>query len=139
MYISISDVKYCTCTVCTVCMHMYSLSLSLSVYIPVVPTGAPINVRAVTIGSTTIHLQWSPPPTNAINGVPLDYVISYGLANNRGSPTRVTTGDTRTRYEFTSLEPYTAYSFQVAVRNSIGMGPYSGSVSTVTATDGTHS
>lgn len=115
------------------------LSLSSCPFCPVAPTRAPVSVRAVTTGSTTIHLQWSPPPTNTINGVPLDYVISYGLANNRGSPTRVTTGDTRTRYEFTNLEPYTEYSFQVAVRNSIGMGPYSRTVSTATATDGTHS
>lgn len=120
-------------------VHMHNIMYSLSMYLPVVPTGAPVSVRAVTTGSTTIHLQWSPPPTNTINGVPLDYVISYGPANNREPRTRISTGDTRTRYEFTNLEPYTAYSFQVAVRNSIGMGPYSGTVSTVTATDGKHS
>lgn len=105
--------------------------------VPIVPTSAPVNVCAITTGSTAIHLQWSPPPTNTINGVPLDYVISYTLANSGNSPSRVTTGDTRTRYEFTNLEPYTEYSFRVAVRNSIGTGPYSHTVSNVTATDGT--
>ena len=100
------------------------------------PTGAPDSVRALTTGSTTIHLQWSPPPSNTINGVPLDYVISYGLANSGNSRTRVTTSDTRTRYEFTNLKPYTKYSFRVAIRNSIGTGPYSQIESTVTATDG---
>lgn len=124
-------VSYCMPTMwCQVCAPVFPFACSTA------PTGAPDSVRALTTGSTTIHLQWSPPPSNTINGVPLDYVISYGLANSGNSRTRVTTSDTRTRYEFTNLKPYTKYSFRVAIRNSIGTGPYSQIESTVTATDG---
>ena len=77
-------------------------------------------------GTTSANASWAPPDPNLQNGIVTYYSvvltdISFGM------PDRVY-NTTALYYEFTGLEEYGRYAFQVAAGTRAGLGPLSTAV-----------
>ena len=91
-----------------------------------VPSSAPVSLQGSAVNSTTIQLQWEPPPLSDQNGVIRSYIINISVAET-GSSFQLTS-ETSTLY-ISNLHPYYIYTLTVAAV-TIGPGPY-GQVLTV--------
>ena len=63
---------------------------------------------------------WHPPPLVHQNGIIIGYQINISRTNLTN-----TVNITKTSYIATGLQIHTLYSFEVAARTSIGLGPFS--------------
>ena len=100
----------------------------------IAPTAPPLSLTVNSESSTSLSLQWLPPPEDGRNGIIIAYSVNI---------TRISNGDS---IEFTdiqdlyliveSLRPYTQYSCSVAAHTVIGMGPYSIPLLALTNEDG---
>ena len=91
-----------------------------------VPSSAPVRLQGNAVNSTTIQLQWEPPPSADQNGVIRGYLINISVAET-GSVfqlTSVTNG-----LHISGLHPFYTYTTTVAAV-TIGPGPY-GAVLTI--------
>jgi len=84
------------------------------------PSGPPLNVRAITMSSTSIFVKWSPPNELDRNGVITHYIVKY---SSLGTESSINTTDNATQILVKSLTKYTNYSFTVWAVNKIGVGP----------------
>ena len=90
------------------------------------PSSAPTNLQGNAVNSTTIQLQWKPPPLADQNGVIRSYLINISVAET-GSVfqlTSVTNG-----LNISTLHPFYTYTITVAAV-TVGPGPY-GAVLTI--------
>ena len=85
-----------------------------------VPTSAPVHLQGNGVNSTTIHLQWGPPPLADQNGVIRSYHINISVAET-GSVFQLTS--VTTTLNISDLHPYYTYTITVAAV-TIGPGPY---------------
>lgn len=76
--------------------------------------------------STNIRASWQLPPEDARNGEITGFKLFYKKKVTAGSPTieDVRNGASRTK-DFTGLDIYTEYEFQVLAYTSVGDGPKS--------------
>ena len=93
-----------------------------SLFVPSSPAypGAPQNVSANVLTSTSIIVSWRSPPADQTYGTVLQYNISCkspGLTYNSSLPSNVT------RQQVTGLLPYTTYVCSVWAMNYHGWGP----------------
>ena len=86
-----------------------------------VPSSAPVHLQGSAVNSTTIQLQWGPPPLADRNGVIRSYHINISVAET-GSVFRLTS--VTTAWNILNLHPYYTYTITVAAV-TIGPGPYS--------------
>ena len=98
-----------------------------------VPSESPANISTVMITSTSVSLEWdalSPPDRNGmITGYLLHYVrLNTGNVVSVHSPT--------TDAVIYQLVPHTAYTFYVAARTTVGIGPFSTHLQVTTAESG---
>ena len=98
-----------------------------------VPSGAPSNISAVTVTSENISLEWIAPEPAERNGVILGYIIRYvHFQAGRSSTVEAQTTDVF----ISNLEPHNLYTFSIAARTTIGIGPFSENIQIRTAEAG---
>ena len=85
-----------------------------------VPSSAPISLQGSAVNSTTIQLQWEPPPLVDQNGVIRRYIVNISVAETGSSFQQ--TSETTT-LNISNLHPYYTYALTVAAV-TIGQGPY---------------
>ena len=96
------------------------------------PTAAPLNVRGVAIGSTSLSLSWNPPPPHHYNGRVRNYHVNI-LNVITNELTQSTTSNTQLIVP--SLRPYSTYQCTVAAV-TVAQGPPSAPVMIQTYQDG---
>ena len=94
--------------------------------IAIVPSAPPDNVTAIEVSTTSVHLNWIPPPTEHHNGAITGYVARVTMANTQESY-NISTSNT-TELSVDSLTPDSEYVFAVAAQTVIGIGPFSGAI-----------
>ena len=99
-----------------------------------VPSGAPLNLTANPVSSTSILITWEPPPIYLQNGVIRQYNIHYYISETRES-VLWQSDDNSTSIILTDLHPYYTYSITVAAV-TIGAGPQSEEATTRTLESG---
>ena len=108
------------------------LSLTLST---AVPSSAPVHLQGSAVNSTTIQLQWEPPPLSDQNGVIRSYYINVSVAET-GSSFQLTAGINAVNVS--TLHPFYTYTMTVAAV-TVGPGPYGLPLSIKTPEDGKQS
>ena len=101
-------------------MYRYSTGDEFSV--SVAPTGPPTSVSARS-SSTSITVQWGPVDCADSNGDITGYSVQYGEVGSGSTQTVNVTGETSRT--ISGLSTTTNYTYQVAARDSAGLGPYS--------------
>jgi len=96
------------------------------------PTAAPLNVRGFAIGSTSLSLNWNPPPAHHHNGRIRNYRVNI-LNVITNELTQSTTNNTQLTVP--SLRPYSTYQCTVAAV-TVAQGPPSTPVTIQTYQDG---
>ena len=86
------------------------------------PSGPPTNITAEIVHPNSVTLTWSPPEKRARNGIITEYIVNYVPFISDNSSSLLT--DTQ-RIDIINLNPHTIYSFSVAARTAIGIGPFS--------------
>ena len=89
------------------------------------PTGAPSDVAATLVTSTTVTVAWSPPSFDLQNGL----IRYYNITVTEHETARIIwLLENNTQITVDGLHPYYYYSVQVAAV-TIGIGPFSDPVS----------
>ena len=91
-----------------------------------VPSSAPVRLQGNAVNSTTIQLQWEPPPLADQNGVICSFLMNISVTETGSffQLTPVTNG-----VNISGLHPFYTYTITVAAV-TIGPGPY-GAVLTI--------
>lgn len=111
---------------------MYITCLFMTIF-HIAPSQPPQNFFRQAITSTSVLLSWNPPPFESQNG----HIIAYYL-----NITSLDSGDTvlynsvATSVHISGLIPYTSYTCIVAAMTSVGLGPYTTTISFTTNEDG---
>ncbi len=100
---------------------------------PTVPTASPEDFTPVEVTSRSTVLTWDPPPYENQNGVIISYVIDVTVIET-GETFVIISNDTL--LSVTGLRPYRTYICTIAASTSIGLGPYSVSITVNTLEDG---
>ena len=100
--------------------------------LPIAPSEAPLDVRALNVQSRLIELAWSPPPTHALNGEIVHYIVTYKDLET-GLNTTVTSFTTVVMLG--NLHPFYNYSITVAAY-TVATGPSSTPLHIQTLEDG---
>ena len=87
----------------------------------IVPTGAPLNISAVPIGSTSVLLTWEAPRADTQNGIVRSYNISV-VELESGEEWSLLSPGSDTYRIVTSLHPFYRYNCTVAAY-TIATGP----------------
>ena len=98
---------------------MISLITSF-LYINIVPSGPPLNLRAEP-SSVSAIFSWDPPAEKDQNGVITGYLITYQLSSDPSSPKNKRI-EVETQSLLDNLMTGVTYSFTVAAINSYGTG-----------------
>ena len=98
------------------------------------PSGAPSNLTAMAINSTSVHLRWLPPDEDQHNGDIRHYNIRI-VELHSGREFQLNSTNITTVY--TGLHPAYTYSFTVAAV-TVEIGPYSDSAIATMPEDGTY-
>ena len=99
------------------------------------PSAPPLNLSAMVINSSSVHLSWLPPMENQRNGNIRHYIIGViELHTGRKFPL----SSTNTTFIYPQLHPAYAYHFSVAAV-TVDIGPYSDPIVTTTPEDGMQS
>ncbi|XP_076351055.1 putative receptor-type tyrosine-protein phosphatase mosPTP-1 isoform X2 [Tachypleus tridentatus] len=89
------------------------------------PEGKPVITSAQNKSSTSIHLQWTPPPKDTIHGEFLGYRILYKPRDNERLQREIILRDPHARqYTIRNLDTFTQYLISVQVFNPEGRGPF---------------
>ena len=99
------------------------------------PPAAPQGLRARAEGPTSITLTWQAPSNNNGARVTGYRVRARRTGQNAWITLRSNTGTTATTFRHTNLQPVTAWRYQVAAINSVGVGPWSLEAGTSTHPD----
>ena len=96
------------------------------------PPGPPRALTATAVSPSAIELSWSAPLSSG-SGAIIGYRIEWSSSRTGVWENLVdNTGDTRTTYEDTALDPNTTRYYRVSAINSFGTGTPSGEVSATT-------
>ena len=105
----------------------------LLLFIYVVPTGPPLELRAIPSSDSAI-LTWRPPAEKDQNGVITGYLIKYHQSDNASHQINKTVENV-TESSLLNLMTGLTYSFTVAAINSNGTGPDAAIVMFTTMSD----
>ena len=112
---------------------MFTYFISINTLDYTVPTGEPLNVKAVSVNSTSIRISWEPPRAEEQNGVITSYRITV-FETETGAILTFTTAAIDNLLMVNSLHPFYNYTCSVAAF-TIGLGP-AASVSVQTHPEG---
>ena len=98
------------------------------------PSGAPENIVATSLTSTSVRLSWNPPPADQQNGIITDYYINMTEIETGVTIQLTITGATSLFVD--TLHPYYVYNFFISAATVVGQGPYSTLFSIQTPEDG---
>ena len=98
-----------------------------------VPGRSPTSFSGTATSSTSAYLTWNPPNYKEQNGIVIEYVINMTVLET-GERFRLTSN--ATFLEVPTLRPYRTYVCIIAAATSIGLGPFSESVTVETPEDG---
>jgi len=101
----------------------YIVSGECDCHVVSVPTGSPQNFTAIGVSSTSIRLQWDPPPRKHRNGEIRMYEVLYH--QQRPSTVDWTTNTTENFVMVEGLETSTDYNFMIRAYTAVGPGPWS--------------
>ena len=100
--------------------------------VPVVPTASPESLSHTEVLSTSVVLQWNPPPPNQQNGLIRHYIINISeLETGQNSSLNTTS----TEQFITGLHPFYTYAFSISAV-TVASGPYSEQYTVQTQQDG---
>ena len=99
----------------------------------IVPSGSPQTFNTTVLSPYSADLTWAPPSPEEQNGVITGYIINVTILQN--SVNFLLYSNT-TSLTVTSLRPYRNYICIIAAITSIGIGPYSTTVTVTTPQDG---
>lgn len=102
--------------------------------LPVVPSGAPLNMSVTERGPSSLTFSWQEPRPELQNGILTMYVGILWELPGLDHVINVTINTTEA--VVSELHPHTNYVFQAAALNSMGSGPFSATFYTHTAEDG---
>ena len=95
-----------------------------------VPSGPPQDFEVTQVSVTSVSLAWNSPRPEHRNGLIIGYVV-----NVMGGADSYQRTSTATQLTVESLLTYSAYSFAVAARTSVGTGPFSMTITQRTTAD----
>lgn len=90
--------------------------------------GSPLNVRATSITSTTIHVTWEEVPPIDRNGIITTYEVLYEPLETFDILMSLTVNTTNLSLLLVELHPFVSYNISLRAYTSIGSGPYSESI-----------
>ena len=93
----------------------------------------PINLGAMTISSSAVHLTWQPPISEQQNGIIIRYIVNVTTLETGEQSRLVSVLNQLTVH---SLHPHWTYIFTVSAETSVGVGPPSLAVTATTLEDG---
>ncbi len=106
---------------------------------PTVPGQPPQNVTAANLSSTSIDVQWEPPPQEFFFGILRGYIIRYvpvgNISNDSAYLMTNLIEPTETNYTLELLMEFVNYSIEVTAV-TVGNGPFSDPVYVRTNADG---
>lgn len=94
------------------------------VFICIVPSIAPSNLRDTSITSRSVTLEWNVISCEERNGLILSYDIQFAPVGDNNL-ILTNTGSNTVQFTITGLTPFTSYNFSVAGVNINGTGPFS--------------
>ena len=103
-------------------------------YLSAVPSGPPTNIVATALTSNSISLSWDLPLSEERNGAITGYIINITNLDTEMIQQHVT--GLVSDITISNLNPFTVYVTTIAARTAIGVGPFSGVVSTQTLEGG---
>ena len=100
-------------------MWLWSCETHIWLVVPPAPSAPPVAVRHTQLTSTSVILQWTPPPTENVNGIIRAYTVTVsehetGRSYNLSSP--------QTELSIGNLHPFYWYNFSVCTV-TIAQGP----------------
>ncbi len=108
----------------------------MSISYPTVPGQPPQNVTAANLSSTSIYVQWEPPPQEFFFGILRGYIIRYvPVCNISNDDAYLMANSTETNYTLDLLMEFVNYSIEVTAV-TVGNGPFSDPVYVRTNADG---
>ena len=117
--------------------HLFSYQCKTHKYIClffiVAPSHKPTSLRGAVLNSSSIELEWEPPPTEHQNGEIVSYTLLCSEIDSDGMVTKHIS--TSTMMTITGLHPYYTYNCSVAAV-TVSQGPFSDPVSITTFEDG---
>ena len=119
----------CVCVCVCVCSEAW---LHIDYFMHTVPTAAPEDVSVEAPSSTTLSIEWMPPPQDDQNGIVRSYVVRVLEVVTSTTLTYNTTEESLT---VGFLHPHYQYEVSVAAV-TVGQGPFSDSVTIQTPQDG---
>lgn len=102
-----------------------------SIIFSLAPSGAPEDVAAVTVNSTSIAISWSPPLPHLWNGVIQHYAIMIHEDDTDTIVSSIVHNATNNMITVVDLHPHYNYTVSIAAY-TVGLGPY------LSATTATH-
>ena len=97
------------------------------------PSGFPQDFSVSVVMSRSLSLIWNPPPLEDQNGVIIHYRINVTVLDSMEMFQLLSDNSSIT---VNSLTPYTTYNFTIAAETAVGVGPFNGAYTVMTATDG---
>ena len=97
------------------------------------PSGFPQDFSVSVVMSRSLSLIWNPPPLEDQNGVIIHYRINVTVLDSMEMFQLLSDNSSIT---VNSLTPYTTYNFTIAAETGVGVGPFNGAYTVMTATDG---
>ncbi len=104
-----------------------------ALHIYTVPSGAPVNVRAIAATSRTVQVTWDPLPASQQNGPMLHYVVMVMVEQTHAT---FTLNVTSTSTIIPNVHPSYNYSIKVAAATTVNTGPFSRPLTIKTPDDG---
>ncbi|XP_048575611.1 protein sidekick-2-like isoform X2 [Nematostella vectensis] len=101
----------------------YSSSSQEISTIPIVPTGAPRDVRITAPSPQSLLVQWSAPLPDEVGGTMQGFKLKYRKASD-SNYLQISLGASQRSYTITGLEVFTKYHVTMAVVNEKGEGVY---------------
>lgn len=93
----------------------------ISIIYCIAPSSAPENVSVTAVSSTSIQINWTPPPPANRNGIIAEYRINVIEVDTGRQQDHVSFA---TSFVVQSLHPYYTYRFSVSA-HTVETGPYS--------------
>ena len=106
---------------------------AIILFISLVPSSAPENLTGEALSSEEVFFTWDLPAPQHQNGIIIGYIINI-TALETGATIHMSTPYKNVTLH--SLRPFTTYSCIVAARTSVGLGPFSTTVTAQTLEDG---
>ena len=98
----------------------------------IVPSHSPLSLVVLNVTSTTIELDWEPPPLLHRNGVIGSYII---LCSEIETNETIRSNSSTSEFIIRELHPYYNYECKVSAV-TVGVGPFSSTITVTTLQDG---